>query len=1161
MPQKRFFAIVGMLLALVGVTLGLAACGGETHEHAWSEWETVTAPTCTAEGLQRRFCACGETETNPIAMLEHTPEYVEEVPASCTEDGHTAGTRCAVCHTPLGGAEIIPAGHTEVPIAEARDATCKFAGTTAGKKCYVCGEILEETQEIPIKQHTPVEFGEDREPDCRTMTDGTTKGTKCSECGEVLTPQKTVPAAHTWGDVQITKMPTCTEKGEVHAVCEVCGAKAEDEKGEVPALGHDFVYTFVRETDSDGERECFHKAVCKREDCGYEEEAEACSLDSVKTLATCTAPEHHVHTCTLCGHSYEHDEGAALGHKYSDWEFDEEAYLASLNTGTHVAVRRHKRVCANLGHVPDADDPDIVDCEGEEISVHLPDCLNAGYTDYRCEDCGKEWRGDSVALLGHDWEKNADGSLKLTPFYYEAADQWVHYKTCTRENCPAEGHRSGYYACRPETAHYVAATCTEGAKRVYTCADCRHKYDVSLGEPRQHNYSEWEHDPQTSGVDDSYHMRTCQYTDCNHVERVKCSMKTVASEATCQKVGSSVTACEVCFYTADRQTFEQLQHQYPETFVADGVHKTHSRSCERCGHVETGDCVYELDHTDEATCDTDEVQYYRCDLCSDETMIVNKNAFGHSVSEWHESADGKKHEGECSRCFETVSQEHDYTETNICPACRRDGLRYAYVSGSGNAEAMVVSDNRPGYESQGIYGPHIPAKNIIIADTWNGVPVTIVNTTAFARNTAVEQLTLPKSLRVISYEAFGGCTSLRQVRLEGHEYGEFDVDGVALKRIEELAFKGCSSLESAIFPKTLEFIGKEAFQGCAALTDINIPESVTEIDANAFTGTAFYLNDTKWTNNALYIGKHLIRVKESAQGTFAINDGIVSVSEEAFKNCAGITSVEIPASVTVFDRDAFDGCIGLRSATYHGKFEAYLAVKFLNDKASPMYYASALTIDGATGVVEIPRSATAIPAGAFRGSSVTGVVIHGGVESIGAQAFKDCESLEYIFLEGNGLRAIGADAFTGSKFYKTDSNWENGILYLKNKNGTMPADSGVAEPSLSENGYLAVVGSKDEGIGTEVTVHEGVRAIADEAFKGRAGIAKIVLPKTLVYIGAGAVEGCTALNEVQFTSSGSSWFACGTNLGRLLSESNLSADPAGAARQMKNLYIKEWKRQ
>ncbi len=57
--------------------------------HAFSDWEVLTEPTCSQDGVQVRSCgACGLQETAVLACLGH--EYVAEViPPTCTARGYT----------------------------------------------------------------------------------------------------------------------------------------------------------------------------------------------------------------------------------------------------------------------------------------------------------------------------------------------------------------------------------------------------------------------------------------------------------------------------------------------------------------------------------------------------------------------------------------------------------------------------------------------------------------------------------------------------------------------------------------------------------------------------------------------------------------------------------------------------------------------------------------------------------------------------------------------------------------------------------------------------------------------------------------------------------------------------------------------------------------
>ena len=81
----------------------------EAHVHSWSDWATVTEPTCEEDGLEARTCGCGETETRPISALGHSYVLVNVREATCTEDGYTGDMVCERCGDVLSRGEVIPA--------------------------------------------------------------------------------------------------------------------------------------------------------------------------------------------------------------------------------------------------------------------------------------------------------------------------------------------------------------------------------------------------------------------------------------------------------------------------------------------------------------------------------------------------------------------------------------------------------------------------------------------------------------------------------------------------------------------------------------------------------------------------------------------------------------------------------------------------------------------------------------------------------------------------------------------------------------------------------------------------------------------------------------------------------------------------------------------
>ena len=167
--------------------------------HSWNEGEITTSPTCENAGVKTYTCTvCNATKTEAIDATGHTPVEVAEQPATCTEAGHKAGTKCSVCEAILSGMEEIPAtGHTEV-IDAAKAPTCTEPGLTEGKHCSVCNEVIVKQEVIPATGHKP----EIRNAVEATLTTpGYTGDTYCSVCNELLKQGKEIPktGAHiTW---------------------------------------------------------------------------------------------------------------------------------------------------------------------------------------------------------------------------------------------------------------------------------------------------------------------------------------------------------------------------------------------------------------------------------------------------------------------------------------------------------------------------------------------------------------------------------------------------------------------------------------------------------------------------------------------------------------------------------------------------------------------------------------------------------------------------------------------------------------------------------------------------------------------------------------------------------------------------------------------------
>lgn len=204
--------------------------------HSWNEGEITTSPTCENAGVKTYTCTvCNATKTEAIDATGHTPIEVAEQPATCTEAGHKAGTKCSVCDAILSGMEEIPAtGHTEV-IDAAKAPTCTETGLTEGKHCSVCNTVLVAQEVIPAKGHTEV-IDPAVEPTCTEP--GKTEGKHCSVCNEIIVAQTEIPAKGHTEVIDAAKAPTCTEPGLTEGKhCSVCNEVIVKQEV-IPATGH-----------------------------------------------------------------------------------------------------------------------------------------------------------------------------------------------------------------------------------------------------------------------------------------------------------------------------------------------------------------------------------------------------------------------------------------------------------------------------------------------------------------------------------------------------------------------------------------------------------------------------------------------------------------------------------------------------------------------------------------------------------------------------------------------------------------------------------------------------------------------------------------------------------------------------------------------------------
>jgi hypothetical protein len=212
------------------------------------------------------------------------------------------------------------------------------------------------------------------------------------------------------------------------------------------------------------------------------------------------------------------------------------------------------------------------------------------------------------------------------------------------------------------------------------------------------------------------------------------------------------------------------------------------------------------------------------------------------------------------------------------------------------------------------------SEKVIIPASIGGIPVTAIGDIVFYQNENIRQVVLPEGLVAIGNSAFEGCDVLTGIDLPE-----------SLTTIEDWAFKGCTALTSINLPESLTSIGSSAFEGCTALTGINLPQNLASIYYGAFKdcvrltniklpkglgdirGTAFAgcSKLTEFTvdeDNPVFTVVDgvlfdkamttLISYPPGKKGEYTIPDGVISVQDNAFKDCGEFTRLYFPQSLT-----------------------------------------------------------------------------------------------------------------------------------------------------------------------------------------------------------------------------------------------------------------------
>lgn len=392
-------------------------------------------------------------------------------------------------------------------------------------------------------------------------------------------------------------------------------------------------------------------------------------------------------------------------------------------------------------------------------------------------------------------------------------------------------------------------------------------------------------------------------------------------------------------------------------------------------------------------------------------------------------------------------------------------------------------------------------------------------------------------------------------------------EGKAVTAIADGAFEGQKAVKSVLIPDSVKSVGSRAFRNCTNLERILGAENVEEIGGTAFGGTAY---DGNLTGGMVYIGKTLYKYaggmytdtelevragtlsiaasafsgmekltgielpaslktignyafgsatagKGAGLKTIEIPDGVVSIGDNAFRNCAALTSATLGEGVESIGTGAFRDCKKLATANIGKNVKDIGARAFAGTAVSSLTYNASATLGDAIfenvtvdGSLILGDDVEEVPMNLVNGwSGLTSITLGAKITAIPAEAFKDLSKLTEIVAPN--VTSIGSNAFAGTAITE---------FTVSEKVETLEANVFAGCPQLKKvifnSNIVKGIGSGTKAFSgsetlTEIVIGENVESIPAYLFYNTANITKVTFGANVKEIGNSAFYGCTGI--------------------------------------------------
>lgn len=385
------------------------------------------------------------------------------------------------------------------------------------------------------------------------------------------------------------------------------------------------------------------------------------------------------------------------------------------------------------------------------------------------------------------------------------------------------------------------------------------------------------------------------------------------------------------------------------------------------------------------------------------------------------------------------------------------------------------------------------------------------------------KMTIPSGLTNIADGAFRYLCS-RHVIIE---------DGLA--EIGTEAFAHCA-IKSMIIPASVKKIGADAFADCRKLKIIRFGGTKAQWKGLVAHNPELLFKKVRCADGLFYepvagmkisdlsVVRHARHVPKSIE----IPDGIIQISERAFRECKTLESVTIPASMKEIGCNAFFGCSSLKSIRFGGTIEQWTEIHGIFSNRE-LLAASVTCADGELRTEE--RNGLLILGSVVYGCTdkkAQSITIPDGVKKILSQAF-DGTRIENLEIP-ESVSEIGEFGFTrhlkSVRFGGTLEQWRC-IKDLSCNPGLLEATVTCTDgtQAMEMRDGVKISGGIAFGLADELTVPDGITEIATITFSESRHLKRITIPASVTSIGEYAFNGCTNLTTIHYEGTTDQWKA------------------------------------